>query len=176
MCGAAAWVAAVVPTLGSSPALGGCGKNRAWGALEPPTWALLRAWAPVNILFVAMVWTSFAALASLGIPMASILKNLTNLFVICGDYWLRGRTYGRRVWTTLGLLAASAVCGAATDLAFSVHGYCWQLANCAATAAYSLALRESMDRVAGLTATRKVPDHNRGCDGQRGPRLAVLSW
>jgi GDP-mannose transporter len=124
----------------------------------------VRAWAPVNALFVAMVWSSFAALASLGVPMVTVLKNLTNLFTIAGDYWLYGRVYGRRVWATLGLMAASALCGAATDLAFSARGYAWQLANCAATAAYSLALRGVMDRVAGLTAGRKVRKKGMGME------------
>lgn len=96
--------------------------------------------------------------------MVTVLKNLTNLFTIAGDYWLYGRVYGRRVWATLGLMAASALCGAATDLAFSARGYAWQLANCAATAAYSLALRGVMDRVAGLTAGRKVRKKGMGME------------
>ena len=52
-------------------------------------------------------------------------------------------------------MGASALCGAATDLAFSARGYAWQLVNCAATAGYSLALRGTMDRVAAATSNRR---------------------
>ena len=114
--------------------------------LERPSWRLLRQWAPVNVLFVGMVWSSVFALRDLGVPMVTVLKNLTNLFTLCGDYMLFGRVYGRGVWATLALMALSAVCGAATDLGFSAAGYAWQIANCAFTSAYSLALRLMMER------------------------------
>ena len=48
----------------------------------------------------------------------------------------------------------SAVCGAATDLAFSLSGYLWQLVNCCFTAAYSLYLRGVMDKLVGMTANK----------------------
>ena len=114
--------------------------------LERPSWRLLRQWAPVNVLFVGMVWSSVFALRDLGVPMVTVLKNLTNLFTLCGDYLLFGRVYGRGVWATLALMALSALCGAATDLGFSAAGYAWQIANCAFTSAYSLALRLMMER------------------------------
>ena len=114
--------------------------------LERPSWRLLRSWAPVNVLFVGMVWSSVFALRDLGVPMVTVLKNLTNLFTICGDFLLFGRIYGRRVWMTLALMALSALCGAATDLEFSSAGYAWQIANCAFTSVYSLALRLMMER------------------------------
>ena len=89
--------------------------------LEPWSFAIARLWFPVNVIFVGMIWTSFFALKSLGVPMATVLKNMTNLFTICGDYLLYGKTYGVGVWLTLALMTVSAVCGAATDLAFSLE-------------------------------------------------------
>ena len=114
----------------------------------------------------------------------TVLKNLTNLFVIAGDIIVFGRRYnlGERallsyqpcvlgmhcqnafdhavteselmialwpagVWATLVLMTASALCAAATDLQFNAMGYMWQLINCSFTAAYSLVLRNVMDRV-----------------------------
>ena len=90
--------------------------------------------------------------------MATVLKNLTNLFVIGGDYLLYRKTYNAGVWASLGLMALSALCGAATDLAFSLRGYMWQLVNCCFTAGYSLHLRGVMDRVAPLTQARERLD------------------
>ncbi|KAK9834818.1 hypothetical protein WJX81_000894 [Elliptochloris bilobata] len=113
----------------------------------------------------AMVLLNKAALSSfgfdspeLGVPMATVLKNLTNLFTIGGDYLFYGKTYGTSVWATLALMTFSAVCGAATDLAFSFKGYAWQLVNCLFTAAYSLYLRGAMDRVVPLTANKTKLD------------------
>lgn len=112
----------------------------------------------MNLIFVGMIYTSFFALKHLGVPMATVLKNLTNLFVIGGDYAFYNKTYGSTVWLTLGLMMISAVCGAATDLAFNFTGYFWQLINCMFTAAYSLYLRGVMDRLVNLTVNKSRLD------------------
>ena len=52
---------------------------------------IARVWMPVNLIFVGMIWTSFFALKNLGVPMATVLKNVTNLFTIVGDYLLYGK-------------------------------------------------------------------------------------
>ncbi|DBB06525.1 hypothetical protein WJX77_006771 [Trebouxia sp. C0004] len=122
--------------------------------LEPWNMKIIQAWFPVNLIFVGMIWTSFFALKNLGVPMSTVLKNLTNLFVIGGDYFLYGKSYGSAVWLTLALMMTSAVCGAATDLAFNLTGYLWQLVNCFFTAAYSLYLRGVMDRLVGMTVNK----------------------
>ncbi len=82
--------------------------------------------------------------------MATVLKNLTNIFTIGGDWLFYGRTYGIGVWLTLALMALSAFFGAVTDLAFSAPGYMWQMVNCLLTASYSLYLRGVMDKVSTL--------------------------
>ncbi|KDD74006.1 hypothetical protein H632_c1659p0 [Helicosporidium sp. ATCC 50920] len=119
--------------------------------LEPLRSGLVRAWLPVNALFVAMIGTSFWALAALNVAMVTVLKNLTNAFVLAGDWYFFKRTFGLNIYGCMALMTASAVCGAATDLAFSARGYAWQVLNCAVTAAYSLTLRGAMDRAEKLT-------------------------
>ncbi len=52
---------------------------------------IVQLWLPVNVIFVGMIWTSFFALKNLGVPMATVLKNLTNLFTILGDYTMYGK-------------------------------------------------------------------------------------
>ena len=52
---------------------------------------IARIWIPVNFIFVGMIWTSLFALKNLGVPMATVLKNVTNLFTIVGDYLLHGK-------------------------------------------------------------------------------------
>ena len=52
---------------------------------------IARVWMPVNFIFVGMIWSSFSALKNLGVPMATVLKNVTNLFTIVGDNLLYGK-------------------------------------------------------------------------------------
>ena len=126
--------------------------------LSLPPLTLLQTWFPVNIIFVGMIWSSFLALKNLGVPMATVLKNLTNLITISGDYVFYGRTYGCALWSAMGLVVLSAICGAATDLAFNAYGYIWQLINCFFTAAYQLYLRGVMDKVVGMTQDKAKMD------------------
>ena len=64
----------------------------------------MKLWFPVNLIFVGMIFTSFFALKALGVPMATVLKNLTNLFTIGGDFFLY-----RKVRLRLTLLYPSAL-------------------------------------------------------------------
>lgn len=63
----------------------------------------------------------------------SLLKNLTNIFIITGDYIMMGRTYTWHVYACLVIMVVSAAGGAVTDVAFSPAGYAWQLLNCLLT-------------------------------------------
>ncbi|MEW5305018.1 MAG: hypothetical protein WDW36_007589 [Sanguina aurantia] len=119
--------------------------------VEPLKWEILRMWAPVNLLFVAMLVTSFYALRLLGVGTFTVLKNLTNLFTISGDRFIYGKSYSWQVWMCLFLMAVSAVLGGFTDLSFSLEGYSWQVINCAITSAYSLYLSGVMIKVAPYT-------------------------
>lgn len=122
-----------------------------FGKPPPITLRLLRMWLPVNILFVGMVWTSFYALRGLGVAMVTVLKNLTNFLVIFGDLYLFNKHYSAGVWATLFLMLGSALCSAATDLAFDAAGYAWQLVNNFFTAAYSLWLRFVITQMSVIT-------------------------
>jgi hypothetical protein len=65
--------------------------------------------------------------------MFTVLKNLSNLLAILGDWYFFQRTYGWGVWGALGLMVVSAVAGGVTDARFSWPGYTWQLLNCCFT-------------------------------------------
>ena len=89
--------------------------------------------------------------------MATVLKNVTNLFVIAGDYMFFHKSYGCAVWITLFMMLISAMFGAATDLQYNHTGYAWQLINCFFTASYSLYLRGAMDQLLQLTESKSKP-------------------
>ena len=108
--------------------------------VEPLSWQLIRAWAPVNCIFVGMLITSFFSLRYVQVAMVTILKNITNLLTAVGEMYLFKKRHSRRVWGSLLLMIVSAVCGGFTDLAFHPTGYLWQGANCLFTAAYSVTL------------------------------------
>ena len=137
--------------------------------LEPWSAAITKIWFPVNLIFVAMIGTSFYSLQALGVrpmhcspclglkltslagwldvaasdnkllplcnkqrpdtacshaqvPTATVLKNLSNLFTIIGDYYLYNKVYNKGVWAALGLMGLSALCAGVTDLSFSLTG------------------------------------------------------
>ncbi|GAX78300.1 hypothetical protein CEUSTIGMA_g5742.t1 [Chlamydomonas eustigma] len=108
--------------------------------VEPLRWKSVRLWAPLNLIFVAMNVTAFFSLQLVGAGMFTILKNLSNVLTIGGDWYLYGLSYSWQVWFCLLLMTLSAFVGGATDLHFNLRGYAWQVANCFFTAAYSLYL------------------------------------
>ena len=111
-------------------------------------------WLPVIVLFVLQLWSSFISLKHLGVAMVTVLKNLTNLLTICGEYLVFGRTYGVGVWSCLALMTLSAVSGAATDLSFSFTGYTWQILNCVSAA---WAVREAHSACAPRASAHTTP-------------------
>ncbi|GLC55659.1 hypothetical protein PLESTB_001011800 [Pleodorina starrii] len=108
--------------------------------LEPMRWEIVKLWLPVNVIFVLMNATGFYALMSVSAGMFTVLKNLSNLLTILGDWYFFDKTYSWQVWACLGLMILSAAMGGWSDLSFSPSGYAWQLVNCVFTAAYSLHL------------------------------------
>ena len=84
------------------------------GRVEPLTWAVARLWLPVNAIFVLMLATNFYALQTVGVGMVSILKNVTNAFIILGDYVLFRRCVravkGAGLWGRRGARRSSG-CG-----------------------------------------------------------------
>lgn len=127
-------------------------------ALQPLKWDLIRVWFPVNLLFVGMIGTSFYALASVGVGMVTVWKNVSNFVTACGDVVLFGKSYSLQVWATLVLMLLSAIVGASTDVRFTWAGYGWQILNCGFTSAYALYMRAAMDKVAEHTTSKQKMD------------------
>eukprot|EP00879_Flechtneria_rotunda_P011841 GHRR01012368.1.p1 GENE.GHRR01012368.1~~GHRR01012368.1.p1 ORF type:complete len:371 (+),score=80.22 GHRR01012368.1:574-1686(+) len=126
-----------------------------WAEVEPLSWELIRIWMPVNIIFVAMLATNFYALQLVGVGMVSVLKNVSNLFIIVGDYVIFSRTYSWHVWVCLFLMCGSIVAGGVTDINFSWSGYTWQMINNVFTAGYALYLSRVTERVSSATHDHK---------------------
>ncbi|GLI69909.1 hypothetical protein VaNZ11_014616 [Volvox africanus] len=138
--------------------------------LEPMRWEIVKLWFPVNVIFVLMNATGFYALMSVSAGMFTVLKNLSNLLTILGDWYFFDKTYSWQVWACLGLMILSAAMGGWSDLSFSPAGYAWQLVNCVFTAAYSLHLSSVVRAVSTSPVTSSQHDgylhpHSNGAGG-----------
>jgi GDP-mannose transporter len=51
-------------------------------------WSVVKQWLPINIIFVLMLSTGFLSFIYLSVPMINIMKNLTNVITVGGDYFL----------------------------------------------------------------------------------------
>lgn len=51
-------------------------------------WDIVKVWLPVNLIFVCMLSTGFLTFIYLSVPMINIMKNLTNVITIIGDWIL----------------------------------------------------------------------------------------
>ncbi|GBG65420.1 hypothetical protein CBR_g50780 [Chara braunii] len=125
-------------------------------AVEPLTAKLCRVWIPVNALFVAMLLSGFYSLDYLTVPMATILKNLTNVSNAAGDWIFNGAQQSAGVWGAVGLIILSSYCGGVTDLHFNLRGYVWQISNCLLASSYSLYLKRTMDKAKSATVSGEL--------------------
>lgn len=74
--------------------------------------------------------------------MVTIFKNITNVFILAGDWYWFAQSVTPKVLVSLALTVLGAVAAAGADTRFSATGYAWMAANCAATAGYVLYMRQ----------------------------------
>mmetsp|Transcript_10701 Transcript_10701/g.15004 ORF Transcript_10701/g.15004 Transcript_10701/m.15004 type:complete len:356 (+) Transcript_10701:171-1238(+) len=111
--------------------------------VEYPNFNLQTAklWAPVNILFCGMLFTGIASLQYNSVPMVTIFKNITNIFVTAGDYYYFDTKAETLVIVAFGVMLGGAIAAASNDLAMSGIGFFWMAANCFCTAGYVLYMK-----------------------------------
>jgi GDP-mannose transporter len=100
-----------------------------------------RQWAPVNILFCAMLFTGMASLQHNSVPMVTVFKNITNIFTALGDYHFFGTQIESLVMLAFGVMLGGAVFAAKNDVEITATGLFWMAANCCATAGYILYMK-----------------------------------
>jgi GDP-mannose transporter len=104
-------------------------------------WGVARRWLPINIFFICMLFTSTLSLKYLTVHMVTIFKNLTNVFIVYGEWAFLGQQVTSGVILSLLLMVLGSVMGGITDLELNWLGYGWMAANCLATAGYTLYMR-----------------------------------
>jgi len=104
---------------------------------------IAKKWLPTSCLFVAMLFTSTKSLGYLSIPTVTVCKNLTNILVAYGDFYLNGQVVSPGILFALVMMVLGSLLAGWTDLEFSLEGYVWMLANCVSTAAYALYIKKA---------------------------------
>lgn len=98
-------------------------------------------WAPVNILFCLMLFTGMASLQHNSVPMVTVFKNVTNIFITAGNLYFFSAVEGPLVFLAFGVMVVGALLAASKDVYISFVGLFWMLANCLSTAGYVLYLK-----------------------------------
>lgn len=111
--------------------------------ISPLTWEVIKIWSPVNILFAAMLMTSALAMRELSVPIVTVIKSTSNIFVLVAEYFTYKKIYSWHTWATAFMLVLSAVVVAIADLNHQMNSqsYVWQIVNTGCTAAYLLCLK-----------------------------------
>jgi GDP-mannose transporter len=108
------------------------------GTLPCLTWALVRRWVPLSVLFVAMLVSSLLALKDVSPVTLVVLRNLTTLVVAIGEWrFLGARFSSQALATLLGMLFGAVIYGA-SDLSFHARGYAWVGFNILASSLYQI--------------------------------------
>lgn len=117
-------------------------KRQGWIERYPDlTWDVARAWAPVNVLFCAMLFTGMASLQTNSVPIVTVFKNITNVFTTAGDYFFFGNKPEPMITAAFAIMLFGAVAAAWNDIAVSAVGLFWMSTNCASTAGYVLYMK-----------------------------------
>ena len=119
-------------------------KRLGWTELEPFNMDLAVKWFPVNLFFLAMLFSSYLSIKLLAVPMVTIFKNCANVITLAGDWYFFNQRISGGVMGSLALMVAGAVFSGLSDVSFSAEGYLWMLINCCTTAGYLLYMRRVM--------------------------------
>jgi len=104
-------------------------------------------WLPVNVFFVFMLFTGFMSLKNNNVPMVTVFKNLTNIFIVAGDWYYHGEKVTCLIIISFGVMLVGAIMAAWTDIEFNILGYFWMAANCLSTAGYVLYMRHATQSI-----------------------------
>mmetsp|Transcript_25466 Transcript_25466/g.31375 ORF Transcript_25466/g.31375 Transcript_25466/m.31375 type:complete len:349 (+) Transcript_25466:66-1112(+) len=116
-------------------------KKMKWVEYPSFDFATARQWAPVNIMFCAMLFTGMASLQHNSVPMVTIFKNITNIVVSIGDFYFFGTSVEMLVMISFGVMLGGAIFAAKNDMTVTSIGLFWMVTNCLATAGYILYMK-----------------------------------
>ena len=104
-------------------------------------WSIAKSWAPVNVFFCLMLFTSMAALQTNSVPMVTVFKNVANITTATADYFLFGNQLEALSMAAFGVMLFGAIAAAGNGMETSMTGLFWMLFNCFATTGYVCYMR-----------------------------------
>eukprot|EP00730_Choanoeca_flexa_P012503 TRINITY_DN4336_c0_g1_i1.p1 TRINITY_DN4336_c0_g1~~TRINITY_DN4336_c0_g1_i1.p1 ORF type:complete len:320 (+),score=61.25 TRINITY_DN4336_c0_g1_i1:140-1099(+) len=111
--------------------------------LEPFSFETAKKWSPVTIFFGLMLYTGSKTITYLSIPVLTVFKNMTNLFIAFGDWYFFGQTVTPGIIFSFGMMTLGSILVGFTDLEFNLRGYVWMCCNCLAQTGYVLYMRQA---------------------------------
>eukprot|EP00123_Amoebidium_parasiticum_P007790 comp18362_c0_seq1/m.19513 comp18362_c0_seq1/g.19513 ORF comp18362_c0_seq1/g.19513 comp18362_c0_seq1/m.19513 type:complete len:322 (-) comp18362_c0_seq1:272-1237(-) len=103
-------------------------------------------WLPCTMLFVAMLFTGTKSLQYLSIPIVTVFKNLTNIFVAYGDKYFYNKPVSTGIMFALWMMVLGSLLAGWTDLQFDIVGYFWMVTNCLSTGGYTLYVHKARSK------------------------------
>ena len=104
-------------------------KKMNWVEYPPFNMRTAMKWAPVNILFCLMLFTGMASLQHNNVPMVTVFKNVTNIFITAGDVYFFKSPVDTVVMLAFGIMLGGAVAAAWYDLYITGTGLFWMIAK-----------------------------------------------
>ncbi|KAI7870764.1 hypothetical protein BDF14DRAFT_1769392 [Spinellus fusiger] len=119
-----------------------------------------KKWFPITVFLVAMIYTGSKALQFLPIPVYTIFKNITIIFIAYGEVLWFGGNVTTMMFISFMLMVLSSVIAGWNDVALaiasifdggytytmsesiSILGYFWMIMNCISSAAFVLYMRK----------------------------------
>lgn len=120
-------------------------KHNRWVHFNAFDVKIAKAWSPVTLFFIAMLYTSTEATSKLPIHIVLVFKNLTNIVIVSGEKVLFQENISILVVFSLLIMLFGALMASTSDPSGSsttmYSGYVWMILNCMCTAGYVLYMR-----------------------------------
>ena len=120
---------------------------------------------PVSVLMALMLYTGSKSLQYLPVPIFTIFKNISIIFVAYGESYIFGSNVTMMMLMSFILMILSSVMAAADNLSsnsmilsttkVSTVGYYWIIFNCLSSAAFVLFMRYTLRNPANMNSTRQ---------------------
>eukprot|EP01119_Soliformovum_irregulare_P002599 TRINITY_DN12848_c0_g1_i1.p1 TRINITY_DN12848_c0_g1~~TRINITY_DN12848_c0_g1_i1.p1 ORF type:complete len:318 (+),score=65.01 TRINITY_DN12848_c0_g1_i1:50-1003(+) len=91
---------------------------------------------PVSLLYSLNVGVALSALKSLNIPMYGVMKRLTTLFTLIGEFLILGKKSSPQLQQSTLVIVAGALIAGSGDITFDLLGYILATGSCIAQTAY----------------------------------------
>jgi len=106
-----------------------------------PPMSEVKRWVPLNVIFCIMLYSNTRALWYISVPMITVIKSFSTVFIGLGDALIFGQPTSKGVYASMVIMVISSITAGFNDLSFNLYGYICAGINCLAAVAYALYMR-----------------------------------